>query len=96
MLRLACSWTTEKGIKVCAPVHDALLIESDEENIEDTVKMTQYIMGAASQKVLGGFKIRTDATIVRYPNRYMDKRSLEMWGLISRFIGAAEDRGYQN
>ena len=87
MLRLACSWATEKGIKVCAPVHDALLIESDEENIEDTVKMTQYIMGAASQKVLGGFKIRTDATIVRYPDRYMDKRGLEMWNLVSNFIG---------
>ena len=29
MLRLACCLATERGVKVCAPVHDALLIEAD-------------------------------------------------------------------
>src|SRR3954464_13305113 len=28
MLRLACCLATERGIRVCAPVHDALLIEA--------------------------------------------------------------------
>jgi len=28
MLRLACCFATEQGIRVCAPVHDALLIEA--------------------------------------------------------------------
>ena len=87
MLRLATSWATEKGIKVCAPVHDALSIESDGKDIEDAVRVTQLIMERASQKVLGDFKIRTDASIVRYPDRYMDKRGLEMWNLVSNFIG---------
>ena len=87
MLRLATSWATENGIKVCAPVHDALLIESDEKDIKDAVRVTQFIMESASQKVLGDFKIRTDASIVRYPDRYMDKRGLEMWDLVSNFIG---------
>jgi hypothetical protein len=27
MLRIACIFLTEAGIRVCAPVHDALLIE---------------------------------------------------------------------
>ena len=29
MLRLACCLATERGIEVCAPVHDALLVEGD-------------------------------------------------------------------
>ena len=29
MLRLACCLATERGVEVCAPVHDALLIEGD-------------------------------------------------------------------
>jgi hypothetical protein len=88
MLRLACSWATENGVKVCCPVHDALLIESEEKDILDVVRTTQYIMEKASQKVLGEetFKIRTDTKIVRYPNRYMDDRGLEMWTQVLNFL----------
>ena len=31
-------------------------------------------MKAAGKIVLGGFELRTDAKIVRYPDRYMDER----------------------
>jgi len=37
MLRLACCLCTERGITVCAPVHDAVLIEARLEDIEQTV-----------------------------------------------------------
>ena len=93
MLRLACAWATEKGIKVCCPVHDALLVESNQEDIENVVKVTQYVMETASERVLGGFKIRTDASIVRYPGRYFDKRGVEMWDLIRRFVEGEESQG---
>jgi hypothetical protein len=29
--------------------------------------------------VLGGFELRTDATIIRYPDRYSDPRGVKMW-----------------
>lgn len=93
MLRLACAWATEAGVKVCAPVHDALLVESTEEDIEDVVRATQHFMETASGRVLGGFKIRTDASIVRFPDRYMDKRGVAMWELIMRFIGGVKGQG---
>jgi len=86
MLRLACSWATENGVKVCCPVHDALLIESDEKDINDAVRTTQHIMEKASQKVLGGFNIRTDAKIVKYPDRYMDDRGREIWSQVLNFL----------
>ena len=35
MLRLACCLATERGVAVCAPVHDALLVEGPADRIED-------------------------------------------------------------
>ena len=41
MLRLACCFATERGIRVCAPVHDALLIEAPLDDLESAVVATQ-------------------------------------------------------
>lgn len=84
MLRLACCLATERGITVCAPVHDALLIEADADRIGDAVAETQDAMREASAVVLGGsalggFKLRTDAKIVTHPDRYLDTRGKKMW-----------------
>ena len=86
MLRLACSMATERGIEVHAPVHDAVLIGSSIENIERDVKTMQVIMEEASRAVLGGFNIPTEAKIVRYPDRYMDKRGVVMWERVMRLL----------
>src|SRR5262249_14482032 len=37
MLRIACILAVERGIKVCAPVHDALLIETSTYGIDEPV-----------------------------------------------------------
>jgi len=39
-------------------------------------------MAKASDLVLGGFVLRTDLNIVRYPDRYADKRGAEMWNRV--------------
>jgi DNA polymerase-1 len=91
MLRLACAWAVENQIKVCCPVHDALLVESRNRDIEDVIQATRHIMEMASTKVLGGFKIRTDASVIRYPDRYTDERGIKIWDLIMGFLG--EDSG---
>lgn len=90
ILRLACSMLTEAGITVCAPVHDAVLIEADEAEIEEVVHRTQGIMGEASRVVLGGFTIGTDAKIVRPPDRYMDDRGRRMWETIGGIVDRLE------
>lgn len=74
MLRLACCLATERGINVCAPVHDAILVESAAAEIESVVARTQEAMREAGKIVLGGFELRTDAKVVRYPDRYFDDR----------------------
>jgi hypothetical protein len=79
MLRLACCLATERGIAVCAPVHDALLVEGPADEIETVVGETQKAMLEASRIVLDGFELRSDAKIVCYPDRYMDPRGERMW-----------------
>ena len=75
MLRIACILMTEAGIRACAPVHDAVLIEAPLEELEARVKQAQELMREASRQVLGDFELTTDADINRYPDPYRDEES---------------------
>jgi len=79
MLRLACCLAAEKGVRVCGPVHDALLVEAPLEEVDDVLAVTQQAMVKASNLVLDGFDLRIEAKIIRYPDRFMDKRGERMW-----------------
>jgi DNA polymerase-1 len=86
MLRLACCLATERGIQVCAPVHDAVLICAPLDRLEADVARMRQAMAEASRIVLNGFELGTDAHIVRYPNRHMDERGAVMWGRVMNLI----------
>jgi hypothetical protein len=88
MLRLACCLATERGITVCCPVHDALLVEGPADGIEAVVSETQRAMREASELVLPGFPLRTDAKVVRHPERYTDDRGRRMWDVVCRLLDA--------
>jgi DNA polymerase family A len=90
MLRIACCLATERGIEVCAPVHDAVLIMASIDRIEADTAAMRAIMAEASQTVLAGFELGTDATITRYPHRYSDGRGAVMWDRVCKLIAAAE------
>lgn len=91
MLRIASIQLIEAGIRVCAPVHDALLIEAPLEDLNSAIATTQALMGEASRIVLDGFELGSDAKVIRYPDRYMDKRGTKMWNLVMGLIG---EQGY--
>jgi DNA polymerase-1 len=82
MLRLACCLAVERGIEVCAPVHDAVLIAAPLERLEADVEAMHQAMRGASYIVLDGFELRADAHVVKYPDRYMDERGEVMWGRV--------------
>ena len=79
MLRLACCLALKQGIRVCAPVHDAILIEAPLTKLEEAVATAHQAMSDASAAVLEGFRLRAEAKVVRYPDRYMDRRGIKMW-----------------
>jgi DNA polymerase-1 len=94
MLRLACCLATERGIEVCAPVHDAILICAPLDRLDQDIAAMRAAMAEASRAVLDGFELGTDVKIVRYPDRYMDKRGIKMWqtvcGLVEKKCGEKE------
>ena len=87
MLRLACIALTESGIGVCAPVHDALLIEAPLAGIEEAVSKCQEAMEKASRTILKDFSLRTDAKVVTFPERYLDDRGRGTW---NKLLGLAD------
>ena len=73
MLRYACILMTEAGIRVCTPVHDAVLIKKPLKELDDRVQQAQELMSEAPRQVLDGFELTTDAVIYRYRERYRDE-----------------------
>lgn len=88
MLRLACIDIVRQGIILCAPVHDAVLIEAPIEKIDEHVELARAAMVRASSLVLGGPACRVDAEIYKFPERYMDEeRGAKMWNRVMGLIG---------
>jgi len=84
ILRIACIMANRRGIRLLAPVHDAVLIEAPIDRIEADVALMREIMRRASRIVLnadaaGNHELRTDYTIIRYPDSYSDKRGAKIW-----------------
>jgi hypothetical protein len=93
MMRLAACLATERGVGVCCPVHDAFLIEAPAGEIETETGRMQAAMREASELVLPGFPLKTDAKIVRHPDRYTDPRGERMWGAVGRILADLDGVG---
>jgi len=97
ILRIACIMAHRRGIKLLAPVHDAVLIEAPIERIESDVALMREIMRRASRVVLnadpaGTHELRTDFVIVRHPERYVDKRGTNMWRQVMDQLAAVNPK----
>jgi hypothetical protein len=82
MLRIACILMVQRGIQLCAPIHDAVLIEATEETIEDQVKIAQECMEQASLIVLEDFTLGSDARIIKYPGRFLEDDAEPFWNTV--------------
>ncbi len=86
MLRLACCLIVECGIRLLAPIHDAVMVEGSADDIDAVVAETQAAMCEAGRIVLNGFELRTDAEVVVYPDRYEDERGVVMWDRVNGIL----------
>jgi hypothetical protein len=96
-LRIACVWAARHGLELIAPVHDAVAIEAPIERIEADVALMREIMRRTSRIVLnsdarGLYELRTDATIVRHPDRYSDKRGTKIWTEVMDLLSQFRER----
>jgi DNA polymerase I-like protein with 3'-5' exonuclease and polymerase domains len=86
MMRIAAILMTERGIRACAPLHDAFLIDGAIREIDEAVVVARSAMAEASIAVLGEFELRSDVTITCFPDRFVDRRGKAMWDRVSRFL----------
>lgn len=90
MLRLACIFASERGVRICAPVHDAILIEAALDELDSAIETARAAMSDASAVVLQGFRLASDVKVIRSPERYSDKRGKVMWNRTWGLIGKPE------
>jgi DNA polymerase I-like protein with 3'-5' exonuclease and polymerase domains len=87
MMRVASVLAMEAGLEVCCPIHDAFLIESSLEEIDQAVARMQACMVEASRIILSDFELRSDAEIIRYPDTYhVDADQASVWDIVTPFI----------
>jgi DNA polymerase-1 len=100
ILRLAVVWATRHGLRLLAPVHDAILLEAPLDRIEHDVALLQEIMRRASRVILndtaaGDLVLRTKADIYRYPDRYEDSRGEAIWVRVLELLAERRRRHEQ-
>jgi hypothetical protein len=87
-MRLAAIDATERGLRLCCPVHDAFVLEAAEDELDRAVAECQGSMEAASKLVLNGFALKSEAKVVRWPGRYADPRGKAMWETVLAILGS--------
>lgn len=88
MLRIACILMVKEGIGLCAPVHDAVLIEAPLDRLERDIAIAQDCMRAASRLVLENFELNSDVKVIRHPDRFQDERGTGMWARVMGLLNA--------
>jgi DNA polymerase I-like protein with 3'-5' exonuclease and polymerase domains len=83
MLRQACVMIGEVGVEVVLPVHDAVLIEASDAEIDDLAKLTAQTMSDVSE-AMTGLRLRTDVKIYRDGERILDPEGQGMWDRVMR------------
>ncbi len=86
MLRLAVIFARELGVAICAPVHDALLIEAPAGEIQAAVTAVRAAMAEASRVVLDGVELRTDVQLVASEAHFPGNDPAGIWPLVERVI----------
>jgi DNA polymerase I-like protein with 3'-5' exonuclease and polymerase domains len=85
LLRLAVILAARKGVRIIATVHDAILIEAPEQDIERHVLLATEAMNKACRTVLGDV-IRTERQIIHSGGRYHDEKGKKLWNTICTFM----------
>src|SRR5262245_52365960 len=80
IMRLATIYIIDSELELCAIIHDAFMILSPADRIDDDMLSLGECMRRASRVVLGGFELRLDPKVILHPDRYeADRRSRQQW-----------------
>jgi hypothetical protein len=87
LMRLAAIASTEAGIRICGPLHDAFLVEALTSDIAGAIETMQTLMRQSGEALLG-LPTRAVATRFDHPRRYVDDKpgSGEMWRRVETWL----------
>jgi hypothetical protein len=92
MLRAAAGFIYDAGVMLDATIHDAVLIEAEDGDIDAAVDQARRGMDRASELVLYGFRLRTDWEVIRWPDRYRDGRGAAFFAELMRRLNGLLSR----
>lgn len=88
ILRVAVVLAFRAGLKVCAPLHDAMLAECRVEDLKKTEALLKAVMIEASAVVLGRRnELGVDVKSWIHPAHYFDKRGVDVWNEVRDLLG---------
>ncbi|OJY30928.1 MAG: hypothetical protein BGO98_29665 [Myxococcales bacterium 68-20] len=87
ILKVAVVLAFRRGIRLCGALHDAVLVECREQDVDSTTKQITAVMQEASANVLGGFELAVDVKAFAHPDHFHDKRGVDTWNEIREALG---------
>ena len=92
ILRLAQINLRKRGVKMLAPVHDAILVEYEIASDKDVLRICKEEMVAAGRVFLKGHELLVDVeAAVAYPDTF-PPGDLTIWNLVMNLAGVTMDR----
>jgi hypothetical protein len=70
---------TEQGIRVCAPIHDAVIIDVPLTELKARLAEARRMMAKASALVLDGFALTSDKMYITEMTPWEDARGKKLW-----------------
>jgi DNA polymerase-1 len=86
IFRYAGLMTRRIGLRICAVVHDAILIEVPADRIEVDTARAVDCLERASRMFLYGLTLRADAKVIREGERFADERGIKVWAHVERTL----------
>jgi hypothetical protein len=92
ILHVACVLAERRGIRIVAPVHDAIMAEAPIDQVDEVSAALDRCMRDAAALVLRGYELPTDVQLIRPGGRYFDERGEAMWNTVTKLVAKLEER----
>ena len=90
ILQFAITSLTERGVRVCCPVHDAIVTECSVDEIDEHREEVQLAMKLAS-KVALGIEIPVDTEVFAHGARYVHRDGVPMFNKVIKILREIDD-----
>jgi len=92
LLRLTCILAEERGMghMLCAPHHDALYVECQDQEVEAVAeRVTACFLDAADAVLFGRVRLRVKPHVVVHPECYADEKGASIWAVVQGLLKPA-------